>query len=101
MHFQKNHHFTKPFVYAIVEKKEVLPMKFKVTIICLLTAILIVCSFTSFRLIQEAEKQTKYNEITSLFALKAWQTNDNVEEMYRQSLFDGYYNEWLQIGGQS
>lgn len=59
MHFQKNHHFTKGFVYDMVRKKEVLPMKFKVAIIGLLTAILAVCCFTSIKLIQETEREKK------------------------------------------
>ena len=34
-------------------------MKFKVAVISLLTAIMIICGYTGYRLVQEAEKQTE------------------------------------------
>lgn len=38
-------------------------MKFKIAVISLLTAIMMICGYTGYRLIQEAEKQTEIQTI--------------------------------------
>lgn len=38
-------------------------MKFKIAVISLLTAIMMICGYTGYRLVQEAEKQTEIQTI--------------------------------------
>ncbi len=44
-------------------------MKFKVAVVSLLTAIMVICGYTGYRLIQEAEKQTTYQQAQSIALL--------------------------------
>lgn len=44
-------------------------MKFKVAVISLLTATMMICGYTGYRLVQEAEKQTAYQRVTAVASM--------------------------------
>lgn len=77
-------------------------MKFKITVIAILTAILAICAFTSYKLTTEAEKQTQLQlaqaqGITALIEMSdktAWRETDNYQmEPYIQLMEKGFKSE--------
>ncbi len=71
-------------------------MKFKITIIGLLTAILAVCLFTSYTLIDKVNKQFEHQKLQTKIGIETFEfENFNpLLEVSNQIWYSSYYYEW-------
>lgn len=51
-------------------------MKFKAAIIGILSAILVICAFTSYKLITEAEKQIEFQKLQAEISIKTFEAEN-------------------------